>query len=78
VHRGQAASIRRRLQAQNFARLAFRNDLERAATHFAIRREPLERHARVNDHLKRLAAERTLNVLRNFHAAFYTTLNGIA
>jgi hypothetical protein len=69
VHRAQAALIRHSVQAQNFARFAFDDDLERAATHLAIRREPLERQRRVNHHLKRLAAERTLNVLRNFHAA---------
>jgi len=68
MHHAQAASIRHRVQAQNFARLAFGDDLERAATHLAIRREPLERHARVNQHLKPLAAKRTLNVPGNFHA----------
>jgi len=69
VHRAQAASIRHRVQAQNFARLALGGHFERVAAHFAICREPLEWHARVNRHRKRLAAERTLNFLRNFHAA---------
>jgi hypothetical protein len=69
VHRGQAASIRDRVQAQNFARFAFCDDFERAAAHFAVRRKPLKRHAGVNHQLKSLAAERALNVLGNFHAA---------
>jgi hypothetical protein len=69
MHRAQAALIRHCVQAQNFARLAFRDDLERAAAHLAIGREPLERHARVDRHFKRLAAERTLDVPGNFHPA---------
>jgi hypothetical protein len=69
VHRAQAASIRYRVQAQNFTRFAFGDDLEWAAAHFAVRRKPLEGHARVDHQLKPLPAERTLDVLGNFHAA---------
>ncbi|MFZ1074621.1 MAG: hypothetical protein WAO21_14440 [Verrucomicrobiia bacterium] len=69
MHRAQAALIGHRVQAQNFTRLAFRNNLKRAAADLAIRREPLELHAGINYQCKRLATEGTLNVLRNFHAA---------
>jgi len=69
MHRAQTASIRHGVQAQNFARLAFSGDLERPAAHLAIRRESLERYARINYQLKPLAAERTLDILRNLHPA---------
>jgi hypothetical protein len=69
VHRAQAASIRNRVQAQNFTRLAFGDDLEWPAAHFAIRREPLKRHTRVDPHLEHLAAVRALDVFRDFHPA---------
>jgi len=69
MHRAQAASIRHRVQAQNFARLALGDDLKRPAAHLAIRGESLEWQRRVNHHLKPLAAEWTSNVFGNFHAA---------
>jgi len=67
MHRAQAASIPHRVQAQNFARFAFRNDVERAAAHFAIRHKPLERHTRIDHHLKLLTTKRALDVFGNFH-----------
>jgi hypothetical protein len=69
MHRAEAASIRHRVQAQNFARLAPGDDFEWPAAHLAIRGEPLERQRRVNHHLGPLAAERALDILGNFHAA---------
>jgi hypothetical protein len=55
------------IQAQNFARLAFDNYLERPAANFAIRREALRGRAGVNRQFKRLAAKRTLNGFGNLH-----------
>ena len=62
-----ANSTRRHFEVQDFTPLAFGMDFDRTAADFAIRREPLVRHARVNDHLGGLAAERTLDGLKNFH-----------
>jgi hypothetical protein len=67
MHRAQAASIRHRVQAQNFARLAFGKHFERPAAYLAIRREPLARHTRVHDELEGLPAERALDFPGNFH-----------
>jgi hypothetical protein len=62
-----AASIARHVQAQNLARRAFDRHLERTAAHLAVRREPLVRHARVNDEVEALAAKRALDRFRDFH-----------
>jgi hypothetical protein len=70
----QIASIRRRVQAQNFTRLALDRDLERTAADFAIRREPLTADARINHDRARLAAERTGNRFTNFHERNLTVL----
>ena len=56
------------LHADNFSRFAFRRDLKWPAANFAIGRESLPGEAGVNDHLKRLAAERALDVGEFFHA----------
>jgi hypothetical protein len=63
----QSALISRHVQAQNFARRALGRHLERTAAHFAVRREPLARHARVNDEVKALPAKRALDRFGNFH-----------
>jgi hypothetical protein len=69
VHRAQAASISRHIQAQNFARLAFGERLEWPATHLAVRHELLARHTRVHQQIERLTAERALDFPGNFHRA---------
>jgi len=74
----QAALISQNVQTQNFARLAFRDDLERAAADFAIRREPLAGDTRIHEHFKRLAAKRTSDVFGNFHAQGSPTGEGFA
>ncbi len=60
-----------RLNADYFASFALGLDLEGTATNFTIRREPLPAETGVNDDLKRLAAERALDVHKLFHAAIY-------
>jgi hypothetical protein len=55
------------VQAQNFPRLAFGGDLERAAADFAIRREALKRHARIHQDFENLPAKRALDRSGNFH-----------
>jgi len=62
------ASTCQNIHAQNFARCALGNDLERAAADFTIRREPLAGDARVNGRFKCLAAERALDFGEFFHA----------
>jgi hypothetical protein len=57
----QVASTFLHVQAQNFARLTFRDDLERMTADFAIRREPLKSRARVYHDLEGPPAERALN-----------------
>ena len=54
-------------QAYDFARLAFGNDLERTAAHFAIGRESLVGCARIEDQFKTLTAIRALNFFADFH-----------
>ena len=56
-----------RHETQNFARFAFGDDLKRPAADFTIRGETLRRDAGVDDQLKALAAERAVNVRRDFH-----------
>jgi hypothetical protein len=59
--------FRPRLQAQNFARLAFRQNLEWPATNLAVSDELLGRHAGVNDQFESLAAKRALDGCRDLH-----------
>jgi hypothetical protein len=54
-------------QGQNFARLAFGVDLERAAAYFAIRRKPLRRGAGVNYQVEALAAVGASDGFAGFH-----------
>jgi hypothetical protein len=61
-------SICHRLQTDNLTRFAFSLNLDGPAANFAIGREPLPGEARVNDYLKRLAAERALDIGEFFHA----------
>jgi len=68
IHPGQAALILQNLQAQNFARLAFGNDLEGAAANLAIGGKALAGHTGVHHRFKRLAAIGALNGLKNFHS----------
>jgi hypothetical protein len=56
------------VQAQNFPRLTFGDDFERAAAHFAVRREALRSDAGVHHEVKRLPAEWALNLFGNFHS----------
>src|SRR5256885_16474047 len=56
-----------RHETQNLARFAFGDDLKRPAADFTIRGETLRRDAGVDDQLKALAAERAVNVRRDFH-----------
>jgi len=63
----QAASFRLRVQAQNFTGFTFRDDLERTAANFAIRREPLKSRAGIHHDLERLSAEGTGDFFGNFH-----------
>jgi hypothetical protein len=68
MHRAELASIRHRVQAQNFARLAFNKHFERPAAYLAVRREPLARHTGVHDQVERLPAKRALDFSGNFHS----------
>jgi hypothetical protein len=63
----QVASAGLHVQAQNFARLALRNDFARAAADLAVGRETLKTRARVNHDLEALPAVRTLDGLGDFH-----------
>jgi len=59
--------FRPRLQAQNFARLAFRQNLERTATNLAIGDELLGCHAGIDKEVEGLAAERALDGGADLH-----------
>jgi hypothetical protein len=74
IHARQIALIRDDLQAQNLARLAFRNDLKRTAAHFTIGGETLGGNAGVHGDLKTLAAKRALDGLGNFDAFSLTKI----
>lgn len=65
--RWNISSVGNHIQAQDFARLAFHDDFKRTAADFAIRREPLRRHAGVYDGLETLTAERALDVFGHLH-----------
>ena len=65
--RAETASTGLHVQAQNFPRLAFRDDFHRTAADFAIRGEALKSAAGVHHHFKTLAAIRALNCFGNFH-----------
>jgi hypothetical protein len=67
LHGVQRASSTLHVQAQNFARLALRNHLERTAANLAIGRELLKARARVYHDFKGLPAERARDVSRHFH-----------
>src|SRR6266496_6204149 len=54
-------------ETQNLARFAFGDDLKRPTADFTIRGETLRRDAGIDDQLKALAAERAVNVRRDFH-----------
>src|ERR1044071_4314768 len=56
-----------RHEIQDFARFAFGDDFERPAADFTVRGETLRRDAGVDDQPESLAAERALNVRRDFH-----------
>ena len=68
----RAASFRRHVHADDFAGLAFRANLERAAANLAIRGETLLGQGGIHRHIERLAAERTLNFGEFFHAGNVT------
>lgn len=57
------------LEAENFARLAFRKHLKRPAAHFTVRGEPLRCHTGIDDQVGTLAAEGTLDGFGNLHCA---------
>jgi hypothetical protein len=73
----QAALLALHLQAQNFTRLALRDDLEGPTADFAVGRETLISRARVNDDLERLPAKGTLHPLADFHDANLRPANPI-
>jgi len=56
-----------RLNAQDFAGLAFDNDLEWPATDFAIGRKSLCRNAGIDHEIEALAAKWALNGFGSFH-----------
>jgi hypothetical protein len=66
-------SISLHLQAQDFSRFAFDDNLERAAADLAIRCEALRGDAGVNGQVKGLAAEGALNGLGNLHESLYNS-----
>ena len=55
------------LHTQNLTRLAHSQHFKRPATDFAIGREPLRGHARINSQFKTLAAIGALHGFRFFH-----------
>jgi hypothetical protein len=55
------------IQAEDFSRCAFGNNLKWSAAHFAIDRELLPGNARVHSQLKALAAKRALHNFTHFH-----------
>jgi hypothetical protein len=57
------------LNAQDFTRLAFGNDLEWAATDLAISRKPLRPDAGVEHDFEALAAKGALDGFGDFHVA---------
>ena len=62
-----AYSIRPNLQAHNRARFAFDAHIEGTAAHLAIGDKPLCRDGGIDDQVKALSAERTLNGFAVFH-----------
>jgi hypothetical protein len=67
MHGAQPASSALHVQAQNFARLAVREDFHRAAADFAISGEPVCSRAGVHDDFKALAAVGAIDFFGNFH-----------
>ena len=60
--------------AQDFARFALGNDLNRATADFTICGETLRGHACVDDQFEPLAAKWTKDFLGNFHGSHSTLL----
>ena len=66
------------LDADDLPGLAFRANLKRTATHFAICRKPLARDARVEHEVEPTAAERALNRRGRFHVLDCKTVENVA
>jgi len=69
----ETALAGRHIQAQNFARFTFGDNLQRPAAHFAVGGESLKAGAGIHHDLDALAAIRAPNGFENFHPPTYRT-----